>query len=192
MIAEIHGSVDIVVQLFHQEDDDDDDDEEITCIDQNEIQLKENEKKLPIVRIPEYQLNARPLYSIQQRYIPFIRQQFKEQHRLLLNTHKSNTMYSCTIDEWETNISAFVILTNAYHLIEELNDNNENCIKKYLDDLVSQMNKILDHLLEQQWIDSNQYEEMNMKHSNVQLDHLFFVPDTQWVRIIHHHLLLLF
>ena len=74
----------------------------------NKIQSKENEKKLSIVRIPEYQLNARPLYSIQQRDIPMIRQQFKEQHRLLLNTYKSNTMYSCTIDEWETNISAFV------------------------------------------------------------------------------------
>ena len=83
-------------------------------------------------------------------------------------------------------ITAFFILTNAYHLIEELNDNNESCIKKYLDDLVSQVNKIFDHLLEQQLIDSNQYEEMNMKHSNVQLDHLFFVPDTRWVRIIHH------
>ena len=191
MVDEIHGSVDIVViQLVDNDNNnnnDDLDDENIVCTYKDQYQWEENAKRISIVRIPQYRLNARSLYCIQKKDIELIRQQFKEQNRLLLKTYQSHAMYSCTIDEFERNISTFFTQTNAYNLIEELNEINPNCIEKYLDNLVDKVKAILDHLLQQQQqsINSIQYEEMQIQRSKVRLDYLFFLPDTRKVNMIH-------
>jgi hypothetical protein len=195
MVDEINESIDIVVQILDDDDDDDDDvdnkneDEDTTCSydDGNHTEKKEeNEgKTIPMVRIPEYRLNPRPLYCIQKNDIKLIREKFKAQNRLLLKTYKSNAMYSCTINEFESKISAFFTRTNAYSLIEEFNETtNLNYVEKYLDDLVNKVKTILDDLLQHQSINSMQYQEMKIIRSKVRLDYLFFLPDTREVTIL--------
>ncbi|CAF2131128.1 unnamed protein product [Rotaria magnacalcarata] len=192
MVDEINESIDVVVQLFDDDADDDDDEddnyrnienEHTICNydDGNHIGIKKEteEKTISMVRIPEYRLNARPLYCIQKNDIKLIRQKFKEQNRLLLKTYKSNAMYSCTINEFESKISAFFTNTNAYSLIEEFNETNTDRVQKYLDDLVDKVKTILDNLLQYQSINPMQYHEMTVMRSKVRLDYLFFLPDTR-------------
>jgi hypothetical protein len=188
MVDEINESIDIVVQSFDDDYNDDDVDDDTRCSyydeHQHEERKEENQKTISIIGIPAYRLNARPLYYIQKKDIQLIQQQFKEQNRLLLKTYKSNAMYSCTIDEFQANISTFFTRTNAYSLIEELNETNPNCIQKYLDDLVGKVKTMLGDLLQQRSINSIQYEEMQVQHAKVRLGYLFFLPDTRHVSIL--------
>ena len=94
-------------------------------------------------------------------------------------------MYSCTNSEFKTNISTFFAQTNVYSLNEELNGSNPNCVRKHLDHLVDKVKTLLDHLLQQQSINSMPYHEMEVQHSQVRLDYLFFLLDTRRVRTIH-------
>ena len=136
MVDKITESVDIVVQLFDNDDDSTDDnanDNSMCSFDaksSHSNHQKETGKETSIVRMPEHRLNARPLYAIQKKDIRMIRQLLKEQNRLLLKVYKSNAMYSCSIDEFEEKIATFVTQTNAYSLIETLNESNPNCVKK--------------------------------------------------------------
>jgi hypothetical protein len=110
---------------------------------------------------------------------------FKEQNRLLLKTHKPNTMYSCTMDEFKEKISTFMVTTNAYSLINELNDTiNPNCVKNTLDHVVEKLQIILDGLLQNEWISWMQYQEMQIQRTKVRLDYLFFLPDTRKVSVV--------
>ncbi|CAF1366022.1 unnamed protein product [Adineta ricciae] len=188
MVDEINESIDIVVQVFNDNCDDNVDngnkneDQDTLCNYNNGDHLEDIEEvnKMSLVRVPEYRLNARPLYCIQKKDIRLIRQKFKEQNRLLLKTYKSNAMYSCTINEFESKISTFFTQTNAYDLIEELNTTvNPEYVGKHLDDQVDKVKMILDNLLEQQSINLMQYEEMKIMRSKVRLDYLFFLPDTR-------------
>ena len=43
------------------------------------------------------------------------------------------------------------------------------------------MNILLDSLVQQRSISSMQYEEMQIQRAHVQLDYLFFLPDTRQV-----------
>ena len=162
MVDQIKESVDIAVQLFDDDDDDDDNstddnanDSSVCSFDaksNHSNQPKETGKGISIVRIPEYRLNARPLYAIQKKDIRMIRQLLKEQNRLLLKAYKSNAMYSCSTNEFEEKISTFMTQTNAYSLIETLNESNPNCVKKMLDTIVKQVKTTLDDLLQHQSI----------------------------------------
>jgi hypothetical protein len=196
MVDKINESVDIVVQLFDNDDDDgeyDNDDDlynetnNTTCFfnkqNDNHHQMK-NEKEISIDRILAYRLNARPLYCIKKNEMKLIQEEFKKQNRLLLKTYGSNAMYSCTKNEFEEHISIFITQTNAYNLIEELNDTNSDCIQKYLDDLVNQITTVLNDLLQFQFINSMQYQEMKVIRSKVRFDYLFFLPDTRKVSIV--------
>ena len=198
MVDEIQGSVDIVVQLFDMHDDDDfenhdhqnEENSSKQCTSHEGDKREEKDKRISIVQVPEYRLHARPLYIIQQKDMPLIREAFKEQNRLFLKTYKSHAMYSCTSDEFETNISKFFTETNAYSLIEELTETNLNCIETYIDGVANNVKTTLDHLLQEQCINSMQYQEMQIHRSKVRLDYLFFLPDSRKVSNI--HLLLLY
>ncbi|CAF2794264.1 unnamed protein product [Rotaria sp. Silwood2] len=187
MVDEIQGSVDIVVQLFDMHDDDgfeehdhqNDKNPRKQCISHDGKKRKEKDKRISIVHVPEYRLHARPLYLVQQKDIRLIREAFKQQNRLLLKTYKSHAMYSCTSDEFETNISKFFTETNAYSLIEELNETNRASVETHLDGLVNNVKTALDHLLEEQCINSMQHQDMQIHRSKVRLDYLFFLPDTR-------------
>ena len=190
MVDKIKESVDIVVQLFDDDDDDFTDDNannhsmcSFDAKSSHSNEQKETGKGISIVRMPEHRLNARPLYAIQKKDIKVIRQLLKEQNRLLLKAYKSNAMYSCTINEFEEKISTFMTQTNAYSLIEELNETNPNCVKKMLDTTVKQVKTTLDDLLQHQWISAMQYEEMKSSRDRVRLDYLFFLPDTRHVSV---------
>ncbi|CAF1316526.1 unnamed protein product [Adineta steineri] len=192
MVDQINGSVDIVVQLFDNYDNGSDDDDELNndnnisiCsfdMKNNTLALQQK-KEIAIVRIPDYRLNARSLYSIHKNDIQLIRQLFKEQNRLLLKTYQSNAMYSCTMDEFEQKTSAFIEQTNAYSLIQEFSKTNRHCVRKYLDNLVDTVNTTLDNLLQCQSITSMQYEEMKVLRSKVRLDYLFFLSDTRKIEV---------
>jgi hypothetical protein len=192
MVDKINESVDIVVQLF--DDDDDDDSTDDTANDtsmcsfnaksSHSNQQKETGNKISIVRMPEYRLNARPLYAIQKKDVQIVRQLLKEQNCLLLKAYKSNAMYSCSINEFEEKISTFMTQTNAYSLIEELNETNPNCVKKTLDTIFEQVKTTLDNLLRHQSITAMQYEEMKISRDRVHLDYLFFLPDTCHVSVV--------
>ena len=191
MVDKIKESVDIVVQLFDDDDDDFTDDNandhSVCSFDAKSShvnQQKETGKEISIVRMPEHRLNARPLYAIQKKDVQIIRQLLKEQNRLLLKAYKSNAMYSCSSDEFEEKISTFMTQTNAYSLIEELNDSNPNCVKKMLDTIVKRVKTTLDDLLQHQSISAMQYEEMKISRDRVRLDYLFFLPDTRHVSVV--------
>jgi hypothetical protein len=189
MVDKINESVDIVVQLFDDDDNDDDLQNDLSMCsfdakNSDSNQQKGTGKELYIVRIPEHRLNARPLYAIQKKDIKMIRQLLKEQNRLLLKAYKSNAMYSCLIIEFDERISIFMTETNAYSLIEELNETNPDCVKKRLDNIVEHVNTTLDNLLQHQSISAMQYEEMKISRDRVRLDYLFFLPDTRHVSVV--------
>ena len=78
MVDQINESVDIVVQLFDDDDNDDDLQNDLsTCSfhakSSHSNQAKETGSEIFIVRMPEYRLNARPLYAIQKNDIQIIR-----------------------------------------------------------------------------------------------------------------------
>ena len=63
-----------------------------------------------------------------------------------------------------------------------LNDTNANNIQNNtIDSLMRKMYILLDSLVQQQSISSIQYEEMQIRCAHVQLDYLFFLPDTRQV-----------
>jgi hypothetical protein len=196
MADQIKESVDFVIQLFDDDDDDDSTDDKSACSfdakNSDSNQQQEPGKGVSVVRIPEHRLNARPLYAIQKKDISMIRQLLKEQNRLLLKAYKSNAMYSCSIDEFEEKISTFMTQTNAYSLIEALNESNPNCVKKRLDTIFEQVKTTLDDLLQHQSISAMQYEEMKIGRERVRLDYLFFLPDTRHVSIVIVFLIVLF
>ena len=190
MVDEINGSIDIVtpaltlIQLFDDDDDDDDDENDRVLCSFNDHQ-KPNEKEILIVRLPEHRVNARPLYSIQRNHMELIRKKFQqEQNRVLLKSYKSNSMYSCTRNEFEEKISTFMSQTNAYSLIEPIGETRSNCVRKTLDHLIEQFQVMLNDLLQHQFITTMQYHEMKIQRiKKVQLDHLFFLPDTRKVNV---------
>ncbi|CAF2764336.1 unnamed protein product [Rotaria sp. Silwood2] len=118
-------------------------------------------------------------YCIPLKDIQLVRQQFKEQNRLLMKTYRSHGMYSCSVDEFESNVSKFFTQTNAYHLIETLKEPNSFGTATYLADLVNAVKTMLDHLVQQQSINSKQRECMQTGRCSVQSDYLFFLPDTR-------------
>jgi hypothetical protein len=195
MVDEINESVDIVVQLFDDDDDDDSSTDDnasnnsmgsFDAQSSHSNQQKETGSEIFIVRMPEYRLNARPLYAIQKKDIKMIRELLKEQNRLLLKAYKSNAMYSCSISEFEEKIATFMTQTNAYSLVHELNESNPKCVKKMLDTVFEQVKTTLDHLLRDQSITKMQFEEMKTSRDRVRLDYLFFLPDTRQVTAVIH------
>ena len=74
--------------------------------------------------------------------------------------------------------------TNAYSLIEELNETtNPDCIRKNLDHIVEKVQLMLNDLLQNQSITSMQCQEMQIQRAKVRLDYLFFLPDTRKVSV---------
>ena len=189
MVDEINESADIAVELF-DDDVEIDDYFEMSVLNscsyaiQNQEREKQRKsgKQTYITRIPECRIESRPLYSIPKSKINTIRHQLKQQNRLLLKTYKSNAMYSCTIEEFDEMITKFLHETSAYYLVEEFDKTNANNIENNtLDSLMRKMNILLDSLVQQQSISSIQYEEMQIRRAHVQLDYLFFLPDTRQV-----------
>lgn len=186
MTDQLQDAVDVVVQLFEQVHDEDDDGhpEAMDCGQAEENHASGEEKlQVSIVRVPEYQVNARPLYRVQKKDLRLIYRLFNEQHRLLLPTYKSNAMYSCTVEDWESTIAQFMTETKAYSPMLHANEPMDSCcIDQYADKLVDRIDSKLTFLLAQQFISPGQHDAMKTNRSNVQFDRLSFIPDTRGVR----------
>lgn len=163
MINEIHESIDVVVFPNINEQ-------------HEENQANEMNISLSIGRIPEYQLNARPLYSIEREHLRSIRHLLKQKNRLLLNTYKSNCMYSCSIDEWQTEISKFMEATKSYHCIEGIDPTDSTYLEQYRDEFMDKINTIVPDIQMQRKL-------LKLKRSFIRFDRLYFVPDTRQVNI---------
>jgi hypothetical protein len=100
---------------------------------------------------------------------------------LLLDVYNSNAIYLCEKDEMKTKVTAHMKRTNAYSLIEKLNETNPTCVREHLDIIVNQVTTILNALVKAHCINDSQFRQMCIPRSRVRMDYLFFLPDLRQV-----------
>jgi len=163
---QINESVDILVQ--HRADDDH----------SNQVQM---------IKLPQLNfISTRPLYSIQQRDILSIREYFKDKNWLLLQTYTTmNTMYLCNKHEFEQKLSEYFIQTNAYTLIKECSEMNQDDLQKIFSRIVNQIDLKLYNLLHRRHITLIQYCRMlsSGKRDENQINSIIFLPDIRMVSL---------
>lgn len=150
-----------------------------------EIQRKlfDRFKTLFSISIP-VNLQQRAFYE--KKLIQSIRLSLQEDNLILRRTADNmNTFYLGNRQEFEEKANKFMARSEAYESVLCLNDdtNKEQQISKYMNQMVTSMNTLLEKLREQKSLDNKTIDSFIVDCSKLKLPYLYFLPDVSKVRL---------
>jgi len=125
--------------------------------------------------------DARQMAQFHKHTILSVRQKLIDKNLIMRASYNSHTFHEYPASDFKRKSFEYIRQSSIYKFIEKINEMNPIVSQTCLTNIVEQVEHTLEDLLCSKLITARQYIHMRVNRSYVQLNYLYFVPDTDQV-----------
>ena len=137
---------------------------------------------------PDMTFYARALVEHHKQTILSMRRHLTEKKLIMRASYKGYSFHTYSAKEFQRKASNYIKQSIIYKFINEVNQVNPEVSRKCLNNIVQEVDTTLNMLLHSKSITNRQHVLMHPKRSMIQLNYLYFVPDTYEVCFVSFYL----